>query len=212
MYEVVGEMKQYFTMTVTPLSSSSTQTYVGARNLRHGDAIWELPTTRYVEGMLNGHGMEDVMGKSQFLAPRTPDTAFATNRLARSLAKPSKSDIVASKRLLRYLRGTMDFGLKRQVQNQSLLNADGDLAGDRRTRKSMSSWPDGVGSIHDQGQSGCSTRAKVLGVDWRIHPVFPQRIPASFVFTCLVADAHSRRQRARCSAFCIQTLCCHLAS
>ena len=45
LYEVDGEMKQYFTMKVThPLSASSTQKYVGARYLRHGDAIWELPT------------------------------------------------------------------------------------------------------------------------------------------------------------------------
>ena len=58
--EVVGEMKQYFTMKVTPpLSASSTQMYVGARYLRRGDAIWELPTTRCVEGMLNEHGMKD---------------------------------------------------------------------------------------------------------------------------------------------------------
>ena len=40
------------------------------------------------------------VGKSQFLVPRRPDIAFATNRLARSLAKPSKSDLIASKRLL----------------------------------------------------------------------------------------------------------------
>ena len=60
-----------------------------------------------------------IVGKSQFLAPRGPDIAFATNRLARSLAKPSKSDIIVSKRLLRYLRGTMDFGLKLQVQNRA---------------------------------------------------------------------------------------------
>ena len=60
LYEVVGEMKQYFTMKVThPLSASSTQTYVGARYLRHGNAFWELPTSRYVTSMLNEHGMKD---------------------------------------------------------------------------------------------------------------------------------------------------------
>ena len=60
LYEVVGEVKQYFTKNVTPpLSASSTQTYVGARYLRHGDAICELPTTRYVTGMLNEHSMKD---------------------------------------------------------------------------------------------------------------------------------------------------------
>ena len=59
LYEVVGEMQQYFTMKVThPLSARSTQTYVGARYLRHGDAIWELPIARYVTGMLNEHGMQ----------------------------------------------------------------------------------------------------------------------------------------------------------
>ena len=156
-----------------PLSASSTQTYVGARYQRHHDAIWELPTTRYVEGMLNEHGMKNakpvvapalarndddedeeasteehrtlqrIVGKSQFLAPRRPDIAFATNRLARSLAKPSKSDIIAAKRLLRYLCGMVDVGLKLQVQNRACSTltvfTDSHWAGDRPTRKSVSS-------------------------------------------------------------------------
>ena len=173
--EVLGEMKQYFNMMVSHrLSASSTQTYVGTRCLRHGDAIWELPTTRYMTGMLNEHGMQNakpvvtpavirfavddeseeasaeehrslrrIVDKSQFLAPRRPDTAFATNCLAMFLACPSKSDIIASKRLLRHLRGTHDLGLKLQVQNRACSTltvfTDGDWAGDRPTRKSVSS-------------------------------------------------------------------------
>ena len=82
-----------------------------------------------------------IVGKTQFLAPRRPDIAFATNRLARSLEKPSKSDIIASKRLLRYLQGTQDFGLKLQVQNRACSTltvfTDSDWAGDRPTRKSV---------------------------------------------------------------------------
>ena len=54
--QVVGEMKLKVTH---PLSASSTQTYVGARYLRHGDATWELPTARFVSGMLNEHGMQN---------------------------------------------------------------------------------------------------------------------------------------------------------
>ena len=148
---------------------------MGARYLPRGDAIWELPTTRYVEGMLNEHGMKDakpvltpavarndddddeeeasaeehrilghIVGKTQFLVLRRPDVAFATNRLARSPAKPSTSDVIASERLLRYLCGTMDFGLKLQVQNRACSTltvfTDSDWAGDRPTRKSVSSW------------------------------------------------------------------------
>ena len=85
-----------------------------------------------------------IVGKSQFLVHRRPDIAFATNRLARSLAKPSKSDLIASKRLLRYLCGTMDVGLKLQVQNRACSTltvfTEGDWAGDRPTHKSVSSW------------------------------------------------------------------------
>ena len=85
-----------------------------------------------------------IVGKSQFLAPRRQDIAFATNRLARFLACPSKSDIIASKCLLRYLRGTQDLGLKLQVQNRacSILTVftENDWVGDRPTRKSVSSW------------------------------------------------------------------------
>ena len=60
-----------------------------------------------------------IVGKSQVLVLRRPDTALATNRLARSLPKRSKSDLIASKRLLRYLCGTVDVGLKVQVQNRA---------------------------------------------------------------------------------------------
>ena len=78
------------------------------------------------------------------MVPRQPDIAFATNRLARSLAKPSKSDIIASKRLLRYLRGTMDFGLKLQMHIRARTTltvfTDSDWAGNRPTRKSVPSW------------------------------------------------------------------------
>ena len=86
-----------------------------------------------------------IVGKSQFLAPRRPDIAFATIRLARVPGKTfKKSDIIASKRHLRFLRGTMDFGLKLQVQNRACSTltvfTDSDWAGDRPTRKSVSSW------------------------------------------------------------------------
>ena len=84
-----------------------------------------------------------IVGKSQFLVLRRPDIVLATNRLARSLAKSSKSELIASNRLLRYLCGTMDFGLKLQVQNRACSTltvfTDGDWAGDRPTRKSVSS-------------------------------------------------------------------------
>ena len=58
LYDVVGEVKQYVTMKVTPpLSDSFRQTNVGARYVRQSNSIWEVPTTRHVENMLTEHGM-----------------------------------------------------------------------------------------------------------------------------------------------------------
>ena len=86
-----------------------------------------------------------IVGKSQFLVPRRPDIAFATNRLARSLARPSKNrPHCVETSLCDTLCGTMDFGLKLQVQNRACSTlsvfSDSHWAGDRPTRKSVSSW------------------------------------------------------------------------
>ena len=179
LYEVVGEMKQYFTMKVThPLSATSAQTYVGAR----------LPATTVTPfgscrphgtwtGMLNEHGVKSaklvvtpalardeddeeseetsalkgiavlrrVAGKSQFLAPRQ----------ARHCMRHEPSGEVHWQKLqnqtslrrnvcLRHLCGTVDFGLQLQVQNRACttltVSTHSDWAGDRPTRKSVSSW------------------------------------------------------------------------
>ena len=45
---------------------------------------------------------------------------------------------------------------------------------------------DRVGSIHDAIHSGCSTRVNVLGMDWRIHLVFPPLFSAQMDLAGLV--------------------------
>ena len=124
-----------------PLSASSTQTYVGARYLHgdavwefpttrcvkgmlnaHGMKDAKLVVTPAVsrnddddeeeEASAEEHRiLRRIVGKSQFLPLRRPDIAFATNRLARSLAKPSKSDIIASKRNQTSLRRNVSFDI-----------------------------------------------------------------------------------------------------
>ena len=176
LYEVVGEMKQYFTMKVTlPLSASSTQTYVGGKYLRHGDATWESPTARYVTGMLNEHGMQNAKPVVTPAVNRNDDDDESEEASAEEhrslrgkwarvsswhrdaqtllLLRPvwrglwqilKKLDIIAWKRLLRYLRGTQDLGLKLQVQERACSTltvfTDSDWGGNRPTRKSVSSW------------------------------------------------------------------------
>ena len=69
--------------------------------------------------------------------------AFATTRLARSLTKPTKADLIASRRLLRYHCSSLDPGMKIKMHNKACATltvfTDSDWASDRPTRKSVSS-------------------------------------------------------------------------
>lgn len=68
-----------------------------------------------------------------------PDIAYAVNFLSRYCTKPNQTLFVAAKRILRYLRGSMDFKLIFRRSNFALTAyCDADWAGDLSDRKSTS--------------------------------------------------------------------------
>ncbi len=74
-----------------------------------------------------------------------PDIAHATNMLARRMSQPRRRDMLAARRLLRYLRTTSDFGLlfpyARHHQHPGLhAFADSDWANDTIERRSTSGY------------------------------------------------------------------------
>lgn len=71
-----------------------------------------------------------------------PDIAFAANFLSRAMDKPTKMHWVTAKRVLKYLKGTMDKGLNYSVNGNKKLVAysDSDFAGDVTDRKSTSGY------------------------------------------------------------------------
>lgn len=63
----------------------------------------------------------EVIGSLMYLANATrPDIAFATNYLARKQLEPTEEDWICVKRVLRYLRGTRDLGLKYTAESNDL--------------------------------------------------------------------------------------------
>ncbi|KAE8662822.1 UDP-glucuronate:xylan alpha-glucuronosyltransferase 1 [Hibiscus syriacus] len=85
-----------------------------------------------------------VVGALQYICHTRPDISFAVNKAAQFLQEPTEAHWLAVKRILRYLRGTLETGLWFSTQAQKLvvLNAfsDSDWGGDDDDRRSISGY------------------------------------------------------------------------
>ncbi len=76
-----------------------------------------------------------------------PDIAAAVGTLSQYMSKPSKEHWMGVKRILRYLKGTLNFGLKYSARNPELVGySDSDWAGDIDTRRSTSGYVFQIGN------------------------------------------------------------------
>jgi hypothetical protein len=83
----------------------------------------------------------ELIGSLLYLTTRTrPDLAFSVGVLSRFISAPRESHWVAAKRVLRYLAGTVNFGIRYDATKQGLpeIYSDADYAGDVDDRKSTS--------------------------------------------------------------------------
>ena len=70
-----------------------------------------------------------------------PDISFAVNYQARFMQKPSEADLIAVKRIMRYLKGTAAYGLNYCSTGSTLVGySDADWAGDKDSRRSTSGY------------------------------------------------------------------------
>lgn len=85
------------------------------------------------------------VGGLLYLSTKTrPDIAFAVGNAARFSSDPSKAHWQAVKRIMRYLQGSLDLGLRYQRQKESVFTctgyADADWGGSQDDRKSTSGY------------------------------------------------------------------------
>ncbi len=78
-----------------------------------------------------------------------PDLAAAVGMLAQYMSKPSKEHWAGVKRILRYIRGTLNYGLKFQAHHEAKLIgfSDADWAGDVDTRRSTFGYVFQLGGV-----------------------------------------------------------------
>ncbi|KAI0519324.1 hypothetical protein KFK09_006766 [Dendrobium nobile] len=82
-----------------------------------------------------------VTGSLQFLTLTRPDIAYSVNQLSQHMHDPQNQHFYMLKRLLRYIKGTLDFGIPITKSNLLLSSfSDADWAGDPDSRKSTSGY------------------------------------------------------------------------
>eukprot|EP00253_Pinus_taeda_P015456 PITA_15456 len=89
-----------------------------------------------------------LVGKLLYLTHTRPDLSFVVGLVARFMQNPSESHWKAAKRILRYVRGTVQFGIHYSAKAAPLLVGftDSDWAGDPDDRKSTAGYVFALGS------------------------------------------------------------------
>lgn len=95
------------------------------------------------EEMVDQRSYQSLVGSLMYLSTCTrPDISFAVGALAKFSTHPTRAHWIASKRVLRYLRGTRNHGITfRGKEARGCIGySDADWAGDREDRRSTSGY------------------------------------------------------------------------
>lgn len=180
---IISQMRDKIELTV-----SDARQYIGLEIDQEDEAI-TIRQEKYVEKILKEFEMTDckpvktpstaesktsgettnapfkeAVGALMFLSNVSrPDISFATGKVARAASKPTNSDWMNVKRILRYLRGTTDIRISYPRSGSLELRAfsDADYAGDENTRKSTTG---SVLTINDSPVSWSSKLQKTVSL------------------------------------------------
>lgn len=91
---------------------------------------------------VDGTYYKQVVGSLMYLTATRPDIMFVVSLISKYMGNPSQLHLQAARKVLRYLKGTADFGLLYKKGGDEELTAytDSDYAGDLGDRKSTSGY------------------------------------------------------------------------
>ena len=89
-----------------------------------------------------------LVGSLLYLTATRPNIMYATSFLSRFMHHPSQNHLIAAKRVLLYIKGTIDYGIKFTIaKNVDLVGfTDSDWAGSINYIKSTSSYAFTIGN------------------------------------------------------------------
>eukprot|EP00253_Pinus_taeda_P012965 PITA_12965 len=109
---------------------------------------FEMTDLGHLHYFLSLQVLQSKEGKLLYLTHTRPDLSFDVGLVARFMQKPRESHWKAAKRILRYVRGTVQFGIHYSAEESPLLVGftNSDWAGDSDDRKSTAGYVFTLGS------------------------------------------------------------------
>jgi transposase InsO family protein len=91
---------------------------------------------------------KQIVGSLMYLTATRPDLMFIVSLISRYMESPTESHLLAAKRILRYIKGTTNFGIfyKKGGNTEFFGYTDSDYAGDQDDRRSTSGYVFFMGS------------------------------------------------------------------
>ena len=91
---------------------------------------------------VDGTLYKQIVGSLMYLTATRPDIMYSVSLISRYMENPTEMHLLATKRILRYLQGTKEFGLfyKKGEKSDLIGFTDSDYAGDQDDRKSTSGY------------------------------------------------------------------------
>ncbi|XP_060670943.1 secreted RxLR effector protein 161-like [Ziziphus jujuba] len=106
---------------------------------------------------------QQLVGSLIYLTLTRPDISFAVGVVSRYMQSPKKPHLEAVRRILRYVKGTINLGLlyKRGEECKLVGYCDADYAGDHDTRRSTTGY---IFSLGSGAISWCSKRQPTVSL------------------------------------------------
>jgi len=107
-----------------------------------------------------------IVGSLRYLCNSRPNICYSVSVISKFMHDPRKPHLIAAKRILRYVKGTMEYGLlfpygaKSEV-NELIGYSDSDWCGDLTDRKSTSGY---VFKFNDAAISWCTKKQPVTAL------------------------------------------------
>ena len=85
---------------------------------------------------------KQIVGSLMYITATRPDIMFGVSFISRFMSNPTEMHLQAAKRILRYLKSTINYGIfyKKNENKQIIAYTDSDYAGDLTDRKSTSCY------------------------------------------------------------------------